>query len=71
MPKAISEAELSTLVQLLLQEEKTVTMYKEGARECVDLGLKELYEDVAQQHKEHYSSLLQELRKLSTGMEDV
>lgn len=42
MPKAISEAELSTLVQLLLQEEKTVTMYKEGARECVDLGLKEL-----------------------------
>ena len=71
MQKPISETELNALVQLLLQEEKTVALYKESARKCADLGLKELYEDVAQRHKEHYASLLKELRKLSEGMESA
>ena len=71
MQKSISETELDAFVQLLLQEEKTVALYKESARKCADLGLKELYEDVAQRHKEHYASLLKELRKLSEGVESA
>lgn len=56
-------SELDGLTDLLTREAGIIDICKEGARDSADLALKELYEDMAQRHREHYLELLKELQE--------
>lgn len=60
----MKELEVQGFVQLLALEQTSAERCKEFARACSDLGLKELYEDFAQRHKEHYETLRKEMQKM-------
>ena len=56
-------SELEGLSDLLTREAGIIVICKEGACDSADLALKELYEDMAKRHKEHYLELLKELQE--------
>ena len=59
--KKLTEMELSGFSKLLTCEENVIRKYKAYAQACREPALKELCEDMAARHAEHYETLLSEL----------
>ena len=51
-----------TAVELLTHEENIIKKYKCYAQTCEDPALKEMCEDMAQRHTQHYDAILSELK---------
>ena len=58
----ITSAEFSGFSALLMHEENIIKKYKCYAKTCEDPALKELCEDMAQRHTQHYDTILNELK---------
>lgn len=59
--KKLTEMELSGFSKLLTSEENVIKKYKAYAEACKEPALKELCEDMAARHVQHYETILQEL----------
>lgn len=60
--KKLTEMELSGFSKLLTCEENAIKKYKAYAQACKEPALKELCEDMAARHTQHYETILSELK---------
>ena len=58
----ITAVELAGFSELLTHEENIIKKYKCCAQTCEDPALKEMCEDMAQRHTQHYDAILSELK---------
>ena len=58
----ITAVELAGFSELLTHEENIIKKYKCYAQTCEDPALKEMCEDMAQRHTQHYDAILIELK---------
>ena len=59
---ALRRLELAGFSELLTHEENIIKKYKCYAQTCEDPALKEMCEDMAQRHTQHYDAILNELK---------
>lgn len=58
----ITTVELSAFSELLTGEENVVKKYQSYAQTCTDPALKEMCEDMAEKHIDHFKRILSELQ---------